>query len=180
MSALTWSTNTFLPPVFTFIPYNGRKLREACPFKNGWIFGKVPKGGRGVISDPKIYVADFCHYKGYFGHDFQKKSATWFSENEGGGVQRPFGTFPKIHPFWEGNASLSDKWVIWFWWGHLQFDLVLNLLQYCPLSTRSVGWCVCRTLSGHCSVWKTGEMVEATYWTSFFSFSTNFQLSPFS
>ena len=35
-----------------------------------------------------------------------KKSATWFSENEGGG-QRPFGTFPKIHPFWWGGASLT-------------------------------------------------------------------------
>ena len=23
-----------------------------------------------------------------------------------GGGQRPFGTFPKIHPFWEGDASL--------------------------------------------------------------------------
>ena len=79
-------------------------LREASPSQNGWIFGKVPMGG-GVISDTKIYVADFCHYKGYFGHEFRNKSATWFSENEGGG-QRPFGTFPKIHPFWEGDASL--------------------------------------------------------------------------
>ena len=35
-----------------------------------------------------------------------KKSAIWFSENEGGG-QRPFGTFPKIHPFWSGEASLT-------------------------------------------------------------------------
>ena len=24
-----------------------------------------------------------------------------------GGGQRPFGTFPKIHPFWSGDASLS-------------------------------------------------------------------------
>ena len=61
--------------------------------------------GGGVISNPKIYVADFCHYKGYFGHEFRRKSATWFSENEGGG-QRPFWTFPKIHPFWRGDASL--------------------------------------------------------------------------
>ena len=25
----------------------------------------------------------------------------------GGGGQRPFGTFPKIHPFWKGNVSLT-------------------------------------------------------------------------
>ena len=25
----------------------------------------------------------------------------------GGGGQRPFGTFPKIHPFWKGQASLT-------------------------------------------------------------------------
>ena len=61
----------------------------------------------GVIFNPKIYVADFCHYRRYFGHEFQKKIATQLSENEGGaGGQRPFGTFPKIHPFWKGNASL--------------------------------------------------------------------------
>ena len=42
------------------------------------------RGGRGVISNPKNYIADFCHYKRYFGHEFRKKSAIWFSENEGG------------------------------------------------------------------------------------------------
>ena len=31
-------------------------------------------------------------------HDFPKMR---------GRGQRPFGTFPKIHPFWEGDASLS-------------------------------------------------------------------------
>ena len=35
---------------------------------------------------------------------FVAKSAIWFSENEGG-VQRPFGTFPKIHPFWWHDLS---------------------------------------------------------------------------
>ena len=25
-----------------------------------------------------------------------------------GGGQRPFGTFPKIHPFWSGDTSLRD------------------------------------------------------------------------
>ena len=82
-------------------------FRDAFPFQNGWIFGKVPKGG-GVIFNPKIYIADFCHYRRYFGHEFQEKFAIWFSEKWGGGGQRPFGTFPKIHPFWKGKASLSE------------------------------------------------------------------------
>ena len=64
------------------------------------------KSSEGVISNPKIYVADFGHYEGStsvmnFGenpqHDFPKMR---------GGGQQPFGTFPKIHPFWEGDASL--------------------------------------------------------------------------
>ena len=42
-------------------------------------------GGGAVISNPKIYIAAFCHYKRFLGHVFRKKSATWFSENEGGG-----------------------------------------------------------------------------------------------
>ena len=41
---------------------------------------------------------------------FVAKSATWFSENEGGG-QRPFGTFPKIHLFWMCQASLNSDMV---------------------------------------------------------------------
>ena len=46
------------------------------PTKTDVFFGKVPKGGvGGVISNPKIYIADFCHYKRYFGHEFWKKSA---------------------------------------------------------------------------------------------------------
>ena len=40
--------------------------------------------GEGVISNPKIYIADFCHYKRFFGHEFRKKTAIWFSENEAG------------------------------------------------------------------------------------------------
>ena len=41
----------------------------------------------------------------HFCRNFVAKSATLFSENEGGG-QRPFGTFPKIHPFRMWQASL--------------------------------------------------------------------------
>ena len=71
------------------------RLRDGWPYQNGWIFGKILGGG--VISDPKIYIADFCHYKSYFGHEY-RKSAILFFENEGGGGR--FGIFPKIHPFW--------------------------------------------------------------------------------
>ena len=45
----------------------------------------------------RTFVAKSC--------TFVAKSAIWFSENEGGG-QRPFGTFPKIHPFWWRHLSL--------------------------------------------------------------------------
>ena len=34
-------------------------VREARPYHYRWIFGKVPKGGGGVISDPKNFVAKF-------------------------------------------------------------------------------------------------------------------------
>ena len=44
----------------------------------------------------------------HFCRTFVAKSAIWFSENEGGD-QRPFGSFPKIHPFWWGEASLNQK-----------------------------------------------------------------------
>ena len=45
-------------------------------------------------------------------HDFPKMR---------GGGQRPFGTFPKIHPFWYPKASLSLQasrcWLCWWcWW----------------------------------------------------------------
>ena len=33
----------------------------------------------------------------------------------GGGGQRPFGTFPKIHPFWYGHASLISNNYNWRW-----------------------------------------------------------------
>ena len=37
--------------------------------------------------------------------NFRKNLQYDFPKNAGGG-QRPFGTFPKIHPFWKGKASL--------------------------------------------------------------------------
>ena len=45
--------------------WKGSSLREADLLQNGWIFGKVPKGGGGI----------------------SEKFAIWFSENEGGGLK---------------------------------------------------------------------------------------------
>ena len=45
------------------------------------------------FSIQKIILQILDFNQGFFG----KKYAIQFSENEGGG-QRPFGTFPKIHP----------------------------------------------------------------------------------
>ena len=36
-------------------------------------FSEKFRRGEGVIFHPKIYIADFCHYRRYFGHEFQKK-----------------------------------------------------------------------------------------------------------
>ena len=37
--------------------------------------------------------------------NFGKNPQYDFPKMKGGGGQRPFGTFPKIHPFWKGQAS---------------------------------------------------------------------------
>ena len=34
-------------------------VREGLRYQIGRMFGKVPKGGRGVIFNPNIYIADF-------------------------------------------------------------------------------------------------------------------------
>ena len=38
-------------------------LREGSDYQIGWIFGEVPKGGRAVIFNQKIYIADFVNFK---------------------------------------------------------------------------------------------------------------------
>ena len=40
-----------------------------------------------------------------------EKIATFFPK-KGGGGQRPFGTFPKIHWFWYRQASLTYTWLV--------------------------------------------------------------------
>ena len=49
-------------------------LGTPSPSKTDEFSEKFQRGG-GVIFNPKIYVADFCHYRRYFGHEFQKKIA---------------------------------------------------------------------------------------------------------
>ena len=53
--------------------------------QTGCFFGKLPKGGEGVISDPKNYIADFFGFKTvYFGRKFWKKCP-----KRGGGGSSP-------------------------------------------------------------------------------------------
>ena len=41
--------------------------------------------------------------------NFGKNPQHDFPKMKGGGGQRPFGTFLKIHPFWKGEASLNIR-----------------------------------------------------------------------
>ena len=47
-------------------------------------FRKSSEGG-GVIFNPKNYIADFCHYRRYFGHEFRKNLQYDFPKMRGGG-----------------------------------------------------------------------------------------------
>ena len=67
-------------------------------------FRKSSKGG--VISNPKIYVADFCHYKGYFGHEFWKKIRNMIFRKWGGGVNGRLELFRKFIRFWRDRLPL--------------------------------------------------------------------------
>ena len=80
-------------------------IREADLLQNG-LFLKSSEGG-GVIFNPKIYIADFCHFIDDTSvMNFGKNLQYDFPKMRGGG-QMPFGSFPKIHPFWRCGASLT-------------------------------------------------------------------------
>ena len=82
-------------------------LREASPLQNGWIFGKVPKGGDGrVISNPKIYVADFCHFKGVLRSWILEKIHNMIFRKWGGGVNGRLELFQKFIRFWRDRLPL--------------------------------------------------------------------------
>ena len=70
---LSFSTN------FTFLNYGRINQPKRMNFR------KSSEGGWGrVISNPKIYIADFCHYKRYFGHEFWKNCNMIFRKWERG------------------------------------------------------------------------------------------------
>ena len=91
------------------------------------------RGGGGHFRSKKFHCNFFCFRKGSFGHEFPEKAskrggvisdlknfianlvlvqpvcgkiAIFFSEKGAGGGQRSFGNFPKIHLFWQRQASL--------------------------------------------------------------------------
>ena len=78
-------------------------LRDAEQYQNGLIFGKVPKGGVGSFSIQK-FILQICAI-------IDDTSVMNFRKNitfrKWGGDQRPFGTLPKINPFWYCSASLT-------------------------------------------------------------------------
>ena len=47
-------------------------------------FRKSPEGWRGIFN-PKLYIADFCHYRRYFGHEFRKQICNMIFRKWGGG-----------------------------------------------------------------------------------------------
>ena len=52
------------------------------------------------IFNPKIYTADFGPFNRAFCSTFPKKKMQHDITKMRGGGQRPFGSFPKTHPFW--------------------------------------------------------------------------------
>ena len=71
-----------------------RKLREAYLLQNGYIFGK-------------IYIADFCHYRRYFGHEFRKNLQYDFPKMRGG-VKGRLKLFRKFIRFGGGRLPLGS------------------------------------------------------------------------
>ena len=63
------------------------------------------EGGGGSFPIQKFMLQIFAIIKGTSVMNFGTNPQHDFPKMRGGG-QRPFGTFPKIHPFWSGDASL--------------------------------------------------------------------------
>ena len=69
------------------------------------------RGGGGSFSMKKFILKILGLYTGLYGGFFGKKLQFDFPKMRGGGDQRPFGIFPKIHPFW---ISFSLKKIFTF------------------------------------------------------------------
>ena len=65
--------------------------------KGGW-----GGGGVGSFSIQKFILQIFAIIDDTSVMNFRKNLQYNFPKMRGGGGQRPFGTFPKIHPFWKG------------------------------------------------------------------------------
>ena len=77
--------------------------------QNGWIFGKVLKGG-GVIFNPKIYVAGFAPLNRPFFGRFPKKNCNIFFWKWEGGVTCCLEIFWKIIHF--GRVTRPWEWQV--------------------------------------------------------------------
>ena len=87
---------------------NNKLVRDGWPYQNGWIFGKIPNGlwppppplisGKSYcvffpefMTEEPFIMAKICNINFWIGND----------------PPPPFGTFPKKHPFWYFQSSLS-------------------------------------------------------------------------
>ena len=84
-------------------------LGTHSPSKTDEFSEKFQRGGE-VIFNPKIYVADFCHFRRYFGHEFQKKLQHNFPKMSGeGGVKGRLELFRKFIRFGRGMRPLASQ-----------------------------------------------------------------------
>ena len=155
-------------------------LRDACPINYRWIFGKVPKGGGGVISDPKNFVAKFLAFEtpiwgGHFrSKNFRSKKSLHFSQKRpgGGGPKAVWnfsknssimvGTgFPHCHfRIWRHRANLDTCW-------HFQ-TMTMTMTMTQPWSAGELKffmpgqfWTLAMSFGvfGHCRLGQTGWML---------------------
>ena len=70
-------------------------------------FRKSSKGGGVSFSIQKFMLQSFAIIDDTSVMNFGKKKLQHYFPKMRGGGQRPFGIFPKIHPFWLGDTSHS-------------------------------------------------------------------------
>ena len=66
-------------------------------------------GGGGHCRSKSFFCKFVCKRNGNFGPEISGKNCSYIFLKkgwEGGGSQKPFGNFSKIHPFWRRQASL--------------------------------------------------------------------------